>query len=100
MRLGMWFTNILFRCPHGLTVGLPPLVRFLPRRFSELAADVASILFNYFTVTTLDDVQGAEDEAGLLKSADAIKALVDAEIDGSASGLNGQGVASERVVGE
>lgn len=75
-------------------------MRFLPRRFSELAADVASILFNYFTVTTLDDVQGAEDEAGLLKSADAIKALVDAEIDGSASGLNGQGVASERVVGE
>jgi alpha-beta hydrolase superfamily lysophospholipase len=33
-----------------------------------------------------------------MKSANAIKALVDAEIDGSAEGLNGNGIKSDRVV--
>lgn len=51
-----------------------------------------------FLVTTLDDVSGAEDEAGLRQSADSIKALVDAEVDGSGSGLNGNGIPSDRVV--
>lgn len=43
-------------------------------------------------------MSGSEDEAGLRESSDAIKALVDAEVDGSADGLNGKGVQCDRVV--
>lgn len=58
----------------------------------------ANTLFLFSTVTSLDDVSGAEDEAGLRQSADSIKALVDAEIDGTGSGLDGKGIPSDRVV--
>jgi predicted esterase len=43
-------------------------------------------------------VSGTEDEEGMTKSANAIKALMDAEIDGSAEGLNGKGIQSNRIV--
>ncbi|UZJ52863.1 hypothetical protein CBS101457_002183 [Exobasidium rhododendri] len=53
---------------------------------------------SWFDILSLDDVSGSEDEEGLTKSSNAIKALVDAEIDGSADGLNGKGIKSDRVV--
>lgn len=46
----------------------------------------------------LDDLSGAEDEAGLLKSTDEIKKLIKAENDGSAQGLDGHQIPSERIV--
>lgn len=49
-------------------------------------------------VLSLDDVSGTEDEKGMTQSSDAIKALVDAEVDGSAEGLDGKGIKSDRVI--
>ncbi len=46
----------------------------------------------------LDDLSGAEDEAGLLKSTDEIKKLIKAENDGTAQGLDGHQIPSERIV--
>lgn len=51
-----------------------------------------------FAVLSLDDVTGTEDEKGLTASSNAIKALVDAEIDGTADGLNGVQIKSDRIV--
>lgn len=46
----------------------------------------------------MEDVSGNEDEAGLNKSADALKALIDAEADGTGNGLNGQHINPDRIV--
>jgi hypothetical protein len=48
-------------------------------------------------VSSLEDLAGTEDAAGMRKSADALMALVQAEADGSAEKLQ-QAVPSERVV--
>ncbi|PWN24516.1 Phospholipase/carboxylesterase [Jaminaea rosea] len=53
---------------------------------------------SWFDIHSLDDFEEHEDEAGLKKSAAAIGALVKAEVDGTAEGLNGRGVPVERVV--
>lgn len=52
---------------------------------------------SWFDIHSLDDFEEHEDEAGLKKSAAAIGALVKAEVDGTAEGLNGRGVPVERV---
>jgi len=53
-------------------------------------------MFNtVYSMTSLDD---GEDEAGLLQSTQAIRALVNAEADGSAPGLNGHRVPLNRIV--
>lgn len=49
-------------------------------------------------VYSLTDIEQAEDEAGLLKSTELIRGLVQKEVDGSAEGLNGHGVPSNRIV--
>ncbi|SJX60160.1 related to lysophospholipase [Sporisorium reilianum f. sp. reilianum] len=53
---------------------------------------------SWFDILSLDDISGAEDEAGMLKSADEIKKLIKAENDGTAQGLDGQNIPSERIV--
>ncbi|EPQ29610.1 uncharacterized protein PFL1_02829 [Pseudozyma flocculosa PF-1] len=53
---------------------------------------------SWFDILSLDDISGKEDEAGLLKSADAIKKLINAEEEGTASGLDGTKIASHRIV--
>ncbi|PWO00969.1 Phospholipase/carboxylesterase [Tilletiopsis washingtonensis] len=51
----------------------------------------------WFDISSLEDLAGTEDAAGMRKSADALMALVQAEADGSAEKLQ-QAVPSERVV--
>ncbi|KAJ1030758.1 hypothetical protein NDA18_001994 [Ustilago nuda] len=53
---------------------------------------------SWFDILALDDLSGAEDEAGLLKSTDEIKKLIKAENDGTAQGLDGQQIPSGRIV--
>ncbi|KAN0066495.1 hypothetical protein ACQY0O_000589 [Thecaphora frezii] len=53
---------------------------------------------SWFDILSLDDISGQEDEAGLLKSADAIKKLIQAEEEGTASGLDGHKIPSSRIV--
>lgn len=53
---------------------------------------------SWFDITSLEDMEEGEDEKGLQKSAGEIKKLVQAEIDGTADGLNGTRIAPERVV--
>lgn len=50
------------------------------------------------TVLALDDLSGAEDEAGLLQSTEEIKKMIKAENDGTAKDLNGQKIGSDRIV--
>lgn len=46
----------------------------------------------------MDDLSGAEDEAGLLKSTEEIKKMIKAENDGTGKDLNGQKIGSDRIV--
>lgn len=64
-----------------------------------LTTDLFLILsYLVFVVLSLDDISGAEDEASLLESTDEIKKLIKAENDGSAQGLDGHQIPSERIV--
>ncbi|PKI83189.1 lysophospholipase [Malassezia vespertilionis] len=51
--------------------------------------------FDLYSLTSMDE---GEDEAGLMKSTEAIRGLVQEEINGTASQLNGHKVPSSRIV--
>ncbi|WFC98014.1 lysophospholipase [Malassezia yamatoensis] len=53
---------------------------------------------SWFDIYSLTDIEQDEDKVGLLKSTESVRSLVQKEIDGSAEGLNGHGVPSERIV--
>lgn len=68
--------------------------------FHRMSCPTNNVLFLilFFPVMSLDDLSGAEDEAGLLKSSDEIKKLISSEVDGTGKGLDGHKIASDRVV--
>lgn len=51
--------------------------------------------FDLYSLTSLED---GEDEAGMLRSVEAVRQLVQQEVDGSAPGLNGHKVPMNRIV--
>ncbi|WFD25253.1 lysophospholipase [Malassezia nana] len=53
---------------------------------------------SWFDLYSLTSLEEGEDEAGMLRSVEAVRGLVQQEVDGSAPGLNGHKVPMNRIV--